>query len=441
MEKDNQIYQQYAYSYPHKLAYRELVKPLSLQEVWGHQNRDNLFAYLHIPYCEMRCGFCNLFTISNPKEGVNQYLAALKIEAQTYKYQFPDLQFEAYAIGGGTPTYLHADQLADMLETFRDVLGVNTNKQYGSIESSPKSISKEKIELIEEYGINRVSIGVQSWIEEETKHLGRPQQPQEAAKAVQSLVESKIPELNIDLIYGIKGQTEQSWLYSLLETIQYQPTEIYLYPLYTRPLTGLEKMNALQASKSVEMTSEIDNRLARYRFAREFLLSNDYEQVSMRCFRRLDAPIIESDYVSTRDGMIGIGAGARSYTNTFHYSSHYAVGRKATKSIIHGYSLKNDEDFNQVHYGIHLDKEEQVRRYFIKSLIDGGVLNMQKFNKQFGRSIFDYSIINDLFDKKWLKKDGEIVRLTVKGMELEDQIGPSLFSTTVNDLMSKFQLA
>jgi len=237
------IYQQYAYSYPHKLAYRTLENPRHLDDVWKAHKQTNLFAYLHIPFCEMRCGFCNLFTIAHPKDGVGKYLSALKWEAQTYRTHLPNAQFEAYAIGGGTPTYLDTEQLEDMLLTFKEVLGVDMNEKFGSIETSPKSISQEKIKLIEAFGITRASIGIQSWMEEETKALGRPQPPEIAEKAVTLLANSDIPEINIDLIYGIKNQTPTSWKYSLEHTLAFQPAEIYLYPLYTRPLTGLDKPN------------------------------------------------------------------------------------------------------------------------------------------------------------------------------------------------------
>ena len=424
-----EIYQQYAYSYPHKMAYRAFEKPISLAKVWQSENRTHLFAYLHIPYCEMRCGFCNLFTIANPKQGINDYLAALKREALTYREVLPNIQFEEYAIGGGTPTFLDADQLDMMFSIFRNDLGVNTHEKYGSIESSPKSINAEKIQLIEEYGINRISIGIQSWIETETKHLGRPQSPEMAAQAVRMLIDSHIPEVNVDLIYGIQEQTPTSWQYSLEHTLAYQPTEIYLYPLYTRPLTGLAKRNP---------QPETDQRLSLYRQGREYLLGNGYRQVSMRCFRRIDAPVIQSKYDATKDGMIGIGAGARSYTSTLHYSSHYAVSRKAIQSIIQAYSQQ--ETFTSIHYGIPLNQEEQIRRFWIKSLIDGGRLNMVQFQERFHQSVLDFEEIQSLFDQHFLEKEGDFLQLTAEGLEREDWIGPYLFSHQVKEQMNTFQL-
>ncbi len=422
------IYEQYTYSYPHKHTYRPLTQKVNLKKVWEQEDTSNLFAYLHIPFCEMRCGFCNLFTIANPKEGVGQYLDALQIEALTYKEVIGPTNFEEYAIGGGTPTFLSATELARMLAIFKEDLGVNTQLKYGSIEASPKSITEEKIQLIEAYGINRISMGVQSWITAETKLLGRPQTPEIVREAVELIKKATVPEFNLDLIYGIYGQTKTSWLYSLESTIAYEPTEIFLYPLYTRPLTGLSKM---------QQTS-VDNRLTLYRIGRDFLKNNGYIQTSMRCFRKENAPTITNNYAATTDGMIGIGAGARSYTKKLHYSTNYAVTRKATKAIIHAYSLK--EDFKTIDYGVYLDNKEQMNRFFIKSLIDGGVLSPEKFKRQFGRDCLSFPIIQQLLDEKCLEWTANYLQLSEAGMEMEDAIGPLFFSDTVRQLMQVFEL-
>ena len=422
------VYEQYTYSYPHKHSYRILDKLNSLTTTWAEENKTNLFAYLHIPFCEMRCGFCNLFTIANPKEGVGKYLASLQREARAYREAIPSLHFEEYAIGGGTPTFLSAKDLAKMLRIFKKDLKVDTINKYGSIEASPKSITAEKIELIERYGINRISMGIQSWIKEETKLLGRPQSAQEVVKALELIKQSTIPELNLDLIYGIPSQTRISWLYSLEKTIAYQPTEIFLYPLYTRPLTGLSKMQH----------TATDNRLQLYRIGRDFLKTKGYTQISMRCFRQKTAPMISTDYSATTNGMVGIGAGARSYTKALHYSTNYAVTRKATKAIIHAYSDKTN--FKFIEYGFELNAEEQMRRYLIKSLIDGGRLNALSFSQLFGKKVFSLPIIQQLFTKQWLEEQNNFFQLTEAGMEMEDVIGPMLFSKKVNQLSQAFEL-
>src|ERR1700677_239177 len=85
-------YQGYAYAYPHKTAYRRLPEAVPLRAVWARERRDSLFLYLHVPFCEMRCGFCNLFTQAKPKEGLaDKYLAALRREAEQIRHELGEL--------------------------------------------------------------------------------------------------------------------------------------------------------------------------------------------------------------------------------------------------------------------------------------------------------------------------------------------------------------
>ena len=105
-------YEGYAYAYPHKTAYRPLRPPVPLRQVWAGERRDALFLYLHVPFCEMRCGFCNLFTQTRPKDGVaGAYLAALQRQAVRVRAALGDACFARVAVGGGTPTFLDAVHL------------------------------------------------------------------------------------------------------------------------------------------------------------------------------------------------------------------------------------------------------------------------------------------------------------------------------------------
>ncbi|WP_299674318.1 STM4012 family radical SAM protein [uncultured Dokdonia sp.] len=421
------LYQGYTYSYPHKSAYRAIEKT-SLATIWAKEQMKRLFFYVHIPFCEMRCGFCNLFTMANPKEGVRHYIEALKREMDTYKGLFPEARFTNFAIGGGTPTFLEIDEFQLLLE-YISAMGVDMATYYGSIETSPKTLTKEKIVLIENAGITRVSMGIQSWIETETKSLGRPQSISKAETIVSQLASSAIPEFNLDLIYGAKDQDKKSFLYSIEKTLAYQPTEVFLYPLYVRQLTGLGKKN-----RDTE-----DHRHELYLLGRDILLTAGYEQMSMRCFRKKNSPIstITDAYNSLTDGMIGIGAGARSYTKELHYSTDYAVDRKVIKNIISNYS--HTDDFNTISYGIALNDWEQKTRFVIKSVTDGGKLSHQLYQTLFGTDVFqEFEILQVLLDKEWLEKEQENYTLSLKGMCYEDIIGPALYSDDVKSLMKNY---
>src|SRR5260370_19272965 len=110
-------YVAYAYAYPHKTAYRPFASPVPLRELWANERRDALFLYVHVPFCEMRCGFCNLFTQAKPRaELQGQYLAALRREAEQVRQALGEAGFARLAIGGGTPTFLDVSGLGQLFQ-------------------------------------------------------------------------------------------------------------------------------------------------------------------------------------------------------------------------------------------------------------------------------------------------------------------------------------
>ena len=174
-----------------------------------------------------------------------------------------------------------------------------------SVEVSPETTTKDKLLLLKQKGIKRISIGIQSLIDDEVLAIQRRQNSKQVKQILELIKSYNFPILNIDLIYGLPNQTIHSWLQSLEITISFEPEEIYLYPLYVRPLTGIDKTN-----------KEWDDiRLDCYRQGKQFLLANGYEQVSMRMFR-LSSNQVKNEpvYCCQSDGMIGIGCGARFYT-------------------------------------------------------------------------------------------------------------------------------
>jgi oxygen-independent coproporphyrinogen-3 oxidase len=427
-------FQGYTYSYPHKSAYRHLAQAIPLNELWAQEKKENLFLYLHIPFCEMRCGFCNLFTMANPSaEYESPYILALERQAVQIKAALGDMSFARMAIGGGTPTFMNIKDLEKMFSIVFDIMGVDRSLGIpNSVEMSPKTATPEKLALLAEMGATRASIGVQSFILEETKALGRPQKLAEVRQALDWIKDSGIPEMNIDLIYGPEGQSFDSWQYSIEQAMDYAPEEIFLYPLYVRPLTGL-------GMKDKEWN---DYRLSLYRFGRDFLLKNGYEQVTMRCFRRIALKEIKGPpYHLTENGMIGLGVGARSYTKAFHYSTEYAVTRGEVKQIIHDYNGWTDKQFSELAYGCALNLEEQKRRYAMKSLLEGGGLNLEGYQNYFGTDAMDdLPQLFALCQDELANLSGHRLQLNQAGLELSDVIGPWLYSDAVNAMMQEFDL-
>jgi oxygen-independent coproporphyrinogen-3 oxidase len=429
-------FQGYAYSYPHKMAYRKLDPSIPLDQLWAGEDRRALFLYVHIPFCEMRCGFCNLFTTANP--GVNQvdaYFGALDRQLQTMGEILGSHQFARAAFGGGTPTFLSESEIERLFGLIDRHLARPAPGAPVSFEMSPATVTPAKMKLLADAGVTRVSIGVQSFLSPETRSLGRRRDPAEVSQALHWMRNAGFPVLNIDLIYGAQNQTRASWLHSLREAMRYMPEEIYLYPLYVRPLTGLDKL----------LRHPSDLRLDLYRQGRDFLFDQGYRQVSMRLFRRPGAFFESANgpiYCCQEDGMIGFGPGARSYTSEVHYSSEYAVGRTGVQQIIEAFANRSREEFAIADYGCVLNGEEQRRRFVIKSLLRADGLDCSAYAENFGSDpLQDFPEIFELFERALAVQREQHVILTPDGIERSDTIGPWLFSSEIVSRMEQYELA
>lgn len=428
-------YVSYVYGYPHKTAYRALAPAVPLEQAWAAEDKDALFLYAHVPFCEMRCGFCNLFTAAGPADDVvERYLAQLEVEARAVAQALGPRRFARAAVGGGTPSLLSPAQLERLFDVLERTLGAPLGHLPLSFELSPETTTREKVELLERRGADRVSLGVQSFVDAEVAALKRPQQAREVLAALEHLRRARFATLNIDLIYGVEGQTAASFLESIRAALRFAPEELYLYPLYVRPLTFL-------GSRAHEWD---DKRLALYRAGRDFLLGEGFRQVSMRMFRAKAAPrsaqLHEAPvYHCQEDGMVGLGVGARSYTRALHYSSEFAVGPRAVRGIIDSYLARPEASFHAAHWGFALGEAEQRRRFMLLSLLADG-LDLEVYRTRYHASALDdFPALARLVPVGLAQeKDGRLV-LTAAGVERSDLVGPWLYSDDVDGLMKAWE--
>ncbi|MGP4109495.1 STM4012 family radical SAM protein [Streptomyces sp. 4N509B] len=452
-------YQAYVYAYPHKTAYRPLAERPTLRSLWRGERTDALSLYLHIPFCEVRCGFCNLFTRVGAPEGLTgRYLDALDRQAAAVREALDDagagggvpgtgadtgpVRFANAAFGGGTPTFLTADELTRLFDIAERRMGARLRTIPLSVEASPATATAERLAVLAERGTTRLSLGVQSFVDAEARAAVRPQRRADVEAALARIRDTRIPVLNIDLIYGIDGQTPATWRTSLDAALAWRPEEIYLYPLYVRPLTGLARAAARTAHTDQEWDTQ---RLTLYRQGRDHLLASGYEQVSMRMFRRADAPPQgPDDHACQTDGMIGLGCGARSYTSTLHYSFDYAVGMTEIRSIIDAYVQEATTDgFARAHHGRYVDGDEARRRHLLQSLLQARGMPIAEYRERFGADPHDDfpAELAAFAAHGWLDTDGpaRLLRLTPEGLAHSDALGPALFSPAVRAAMAAYE--
>lgn len=431
-----QRYEQYLYSYPHKLAYGPVEPSLWLHEVWAEEPKQSLFLYVHVPFCEQRCGFCNLFTFADPAEDTTErFIGALRRQMERAKEALgAQAAFARYAIGGGTPTYLSPRALARVFDDLAKILALDSERAPGSVETSPLTATAEHLAVLRERGVERISMGVQSFDDDEAAAVGRRQSARDVHAAAARIRAAGIPTLNLDLMYGLPDQTERSLLASILAALEHHPEELYLYPLYVRKLTVLGRAADRQAFA-------VDRRVDLYRAGRDLLLSRGYEQVSMRMFQK-PRPAIDEPYHCQRDGMLGLGPGARSYTDRVHYSTAYAVGPQRVRGIVEEYLRASASDFDRASWGYVLSDEERRRRFVILSLLQRSGLDCDAYRARFGAD--PRSEVPELAALEAASPEaplvtyrGSTLALTAAGLERSDQIGPYLMSAAVRDRVQK----
>ncbi|WP_245375441.1 STM4012 family radical SAM protein [Paenibacillus eucommiae] len=428
-------YRSYLYSYPHKTAYRDLEPKLPLQELWRNEPAESFFLYMHIPFCGARCGFCNLFTLPDKRADVHeQYVDALERQAKQWAPYVGHKPFARFAIGGGTPTLLAPKQLSRLFDIAEGTMGFDPQKASISVETSPETITSERLGILKQRRVDRVSMGIQSFVEAEAAAIYRPQQPDEVERALELLQKFDFPLLNLDLIYGLPGQTVSSWLYSLERALAHNPGELFIYPLYTREHTIVKPDTIRQLGT--------DLRLECYRAARELLHSRGYRQYSMRRFAK-ESPITGKDILSyscQEEGMVGLGCGARSYTRSVHYASRYGVSRKATESILADYVAT--EHYNTADYGFILSEDEQKLRFVVKAILHQEGLDAAAYLERFGvRLQEDQPQLRRLTDGGLAVEHEGVLRLTEEGMAYSDSIGDWLISPEVRERMESYVLS
>ncbi|MEU3252584.1 STM4012 family radical SAM protein [Streptomyces sp. NPDC006997] len=436
-------YQQYVYAYPHKTAYRPLPRAeAGLRDVWAGEPKDALSLYFHIPFCEVRCGFCNLFTRIGAPDGLTTaYLDALERQATAVREALGDgARFANAAFGGGTPTFLTAAELARLCDLAEHGLGADLRAVPVSVEASPATATADRLGVLAERGTTRLSLGVQSFVDSEARTAVRPQRRGDVEAALTRIRDAGFPVLNIDLIYGIPGQTADTWRTSLDAALAWRPEELYLYPLYVRPLTGLDRHRGRAAADS-----EWDGqRLRRYREGRDHLLAHGYEQVSMRMFRRADAPDGGGeDYSCQSDGMIGLGCGARSYTAGLHYSFDYAVDMRRIRGIVDDYTARTTEEFRHADFGWRMTADESRRRHLLQSLLQAEGMSVADYHGRFG-SAPEADFGRELAGfaaHGWLDDSAApgLLRLSPEGLAHSDALGPELFSPAVRERMAAYE--
>lgn len=427
MEIDNP-YIQYMYSYPHKTAY-EFLNGVDLKaflpELAGGENS----LYFHIPFCQYKCGYCNLFSVAGASfQWMEEYVDAMQRQAQQLSEVLPEgVEFRDITLGGGTPLFLPEELLERVFSIARKYFDFSTEHPPILVETSPNQTTKKKLSLLKRHGATRISIGVQSFQEEELATLHRLHTARDAKQAIQWIQETGFDCVNLDLIYGIPGQTMESLKDSLRQAVAFSPEELFVYPLYVKPGTELYRQGMKTSKEAFSM----------YQYVRQALEDWGYEPRSMRRFIKKDRAV---EVVSSCgfENTLALGCGGRSYIGNLHFCTPYTVKPSHCQKRIEEYI--NQKDYMQVRYGVVLSPEERRRRFVIKNVLFAGGVDLEEYRERFERVLWqDYPVLKEWVEEGYALLSGQRLVLSEKGFACSDALGPQLISTEVRQRMQAWR--
>ena len=324
---------------------------------------DNVYGiYIHIPFCKSKCKYCDFASFSGKENIHNDYILKLTKDIQKRRGVSADTIY----IGGGTPSVLSEENLQTLLESIRDNICFAHNGEF-TVEVNPGTVTRRKAELMREYGVNRVSMGAQSFSDEELRILGRIHSVEDTERTYSLLRDVGFANINLDLMYALPGQSMNSFVSSVDRMISLSPEHISCYGLKIEEDTPYYEMlkNGIIEECDEDLFADMY-----YKMSEIFTLAG-YEHYEISNFSKTG---FESHHNLKywQDGdYLGFGVAAASREGNRRYTNPYTLDGYMTDS-----SLSED---------ILMDIDEQMSEFIILGLrvIKNGV-DKQKFKDKFG---------------------------------------------------------
>jgi oxygen-independent coproporphyrinogen-3 oxidase len=196
--------------------------------------------YVHVPFCKTKCPYCDFYSVTS-LTSIPEWLDAIKSEMRLYKDRFSG--FDSLYLGGGTPSLLSKQALSDLVQSLRDVFSIAWDAEF-TIEMNPDDVTVDQVRWLQDLGVNRVSLGVQSFDDRDLLFLKRRHTADHSVRAIDLITGSGFAKLGLDLMYGLPGQTQLSWVRTLEQAVSFNPEHLSCYQLTiheSTPFRDLQK--------------------------------------------------------------------------------------------------------------------------------------------------------------------------------------------------------
>ena len=362
-------------------------------------------AYVHIPFCTQICYYCDFSKVFIKNQPVDAYLEHLIQETRSYEIG----KLRTLYIGGGTPTALSAQQLAYLLTELPKVMDLSEVEEF-TIEANPGDLDPDKIAVLKESQVNRVSLGVQTFDNKMLKKIGRSHQEQDIYDNIRHLKQAGFDNISIDLIYALPGQTMDQVKENVAKAIGLDIPHMSLYSLILENHTVF--MNRMRRGKLPLPKEELEAEMFEYII--EELEKAGFEHYEISNFTK---PGFESRHNLVywdNAEYYGLGAGASGYVDGIRYKNHGPI-RHYLEAVEAGKARITEE---------HLTLEEKMEEELFLGLRKKTGVSKERFEEKFGIS-FDQrygQVVASLTEQGLLVPDDKQVRMTKRGLFLGDTV-------------------
>ncbi len=380
-----------------------------------------LGLYIHIPFCEHKCDYCDFYSVTKFNDYV-RYTDSLLLQMEDFSEKTSDYVVDTIYIGGGTPTVLPINRMLEIIDGIYRNFNVSENVEF-TMEANPATVNKKMLKKYYKAGVNRLSFGMQSAIDEELVSLSRIHSFDDFAISYAMAKKAGFENINVDIMYGIPGQTQRSLGYTLEQVCDLAPAHISLYGLKIEEGTPF-----FEKKDKLELPDE-DTEYEMYKYAVDYLRFRGYWQYEISNFSKDGFKCKHNLKYWNCQEYLGLGPAAHSYfaNRRFSHKRSVSMFMDALEYIDAGINII-EEDYT-------VTPEERIDEYIMLKLRLAEGLNVNEFKYNFNKD-FSQMFEKELklyIDNGFMEFKNGNYYFTTKGMYVSNYI-LSTFMTNESDI-------
>ncbi|MGQ9643400.1 MAG: radical SAM family heme chaperone HemW [Ignavibacterium sp.] len=369
----------------------------------------NTALYIHIPFCDHKCIYCDFYSIIT-SDNVDNFLKALKTEIDYYaKIYSSGRIITSLFFGGGTPSLMSAEYIDEIIRHSKQKFKFDENAEI-TLETNPGTVNKEKLFAFRNYGINRLSIGIQSFDDDDLKFLTRIHDKQTAINTVYNAVDAGFENISVDLIFNLPGQTKEKWEENLKQAVSLPIKHISAYSLILERGTILNKL-VLDGKVKIQ-DEDYDAEL--YELTIEFLSNSSFVQYEVSNFAKSGYECIHNKAYWHHQDYLGFGPSAHSFIQNKRWWNYSSLKKYISEVELKQNAMMNFETLNR----------NQLQDEYIMLALRSDGIKLNEYIDKFGSEWLDKHSkdFEMMIEQNLLEVKHNTIKLTPKGYAICDEI-------------------